>query len=67
MSDEPKVNLCTEVHICDLCLDGEGGTCWVPGCTFWGKIATDVPIRDTLLQFGGTIIDFGAGVTGEGE
>lgn len=21
--------------ICELCLDGEGGECHVPGCAFW--------------------------------
>lgn len=35
-----------QLRLCDLCLDGAGGQCHVPGCALWIKSAPDVPIRD---------------------
>jgi hypothetical protein len=32
-------------YVCDLCLDGAGGECHVPGCTYW---LNDAPTGDTL-------------------
>ena len=35
-----------ELVLCDLCLDGTGGECHVPGCALWLNRASDLPIRD---------------------
>lgn len=32
--------------LCNLCLDGKGGECHVPGCALWMSTAPDLPIRD---------------------
>lgn len=44
MSD-PQLNY-VEIVLCDLCLDGAGGECHVPGCALWMSRAPDIPIRD---------------------
>lgn len=33
------------VYLCDLCVAGEGGICWTPGCALWAKSAPDVPLK----------------------
>jgi hypothetical protein len=35
-----------QIYLCDLCLDGAGGQCHVPGCALWFKSAPDISIRD---------------------
>jgi hypothetical protein len=42
---EPQLHRVT-LTICDLCLDGAGGECHVPGCAMWISAAPDIPIRD---------------------
>ena len=53
---EPAVHCC-EVWLCDLCLDGAGGSCNVPGCVLIRKTAPDAPIRDevTVLPEGSDV------------
>lgn len=43
MSTEPEVQE-VSLYICDLCLDGVGGECHVPGCAFWMVDAPGVPL-----------------------
>jgi hypothetical protein len=39
-----------EMYLCDPCLDGEGGECHVPGCSFWMSAApVGVPLRERQL------------------
>lgn len=59
MSEEPKLNIVDGLHICDLCLDGAGGECHVPGCILWINRAPDLPIREQIVDFGGSIRDAG--------
>lgn len=35
-----------EIVLCNLCLNGKGGECHVPGCALWMSTAPDVPIRE---------------------
>lgn len=30
--------------LCSLCLNGEGGECHTPGCSFWMHAAPDIPV-----------------------
>jgi hypothetical protein len=55
MTSEPRLNTVTGVLICDKCLDGVGGICNTPGCLFIRKTAPDLPLRQTIADFGGTI------------
>jgi hypothetical protein len=38
------------VSLCELCLDGVGGECHVPGCALWMKAAPDVPLNRDLIE-----------------
>jgi hypothetical protein len=38
-----------ELVICDLCLDGTGGVCNVPGCAFCRKTAPDISLRGEVV------------------
>jgi hypothetical protein len=42
---EARLNIVT-LTLCDLCLDGAGGECHVPGCALWMSQAPDIPIRE---------------------
>jgi hypothetical protein len=55
MSNEPRINLVDGIRLCDLCLDGAGGECHTPGCVMFINRAPDIPLRDTIVQCGGTI------------
>lgn len=46
--NETKLEIVT-VQICELCLDGKGGICNVPGCVLCRNTAPDLPIRDSVL------------------
>lgn len=37
------------IPICDLCLNGAGGECHVPGCGFFLNRAPDIPLRSAAL------------------
>jgi hypothetical protein len=45
---EPTVHRVV-VWICDLCLDGAGGECHVPGCALFLNRAPDCTIRNNPL------------------
>lgn len=32
--------------VCEMCLVGDGGQCWVPGCAFWASRAPTKPLYD---------------------
>jgi len=51
----PGLNLVTNVHWCDLCLDGAGGECHTPGCIFYLSTAPDIPLRKNIIERGGII------------
>ena len=55
MDNEPKLNIVNNIRMCDLCLDGEGGVCGVPGCIMCRSVAPDIPKREEILLSGGTI------------
>lgn len=43
---EPEVAVrFVQLWLCDLCLDGVGGQCHVPGCALWLNTAPDLPLR----------------------
>lgn len=48
---EPTVTV-VSIPLCDLCLDGAGGECHVPGCALYMKPAPDVEIRSSVQSFG---------------
>lgn len=52
---EPTLHQVTTT-ICSLCLDGEGGECHTPGCILWLNRAPDLPLRESILEFGGSIV-----------
>ena len=52
---EPTLNRVMGIYLCDPCLDGAGGICHTPGCAMWMKTAPDIPIRDYVIDAGGTI------------
>ena len=52
---EPMTNICNGVRLCDLCLGGRGGICWVPGCLLFMSQSPDIEIRDTIGLSGGEI------------
>ena len=41
---DPGLNRVTLI-LCDLCLNGAGGECHVPGCAFWLNRAPDLSLR----------------------
>lgn len=45
--DEPQLHRLS-LQVCDLCLDGEGGECHVPGCAFWMHAAPMDVLLDVL-------------------
>ena len=45
MHSDPRLNRVTMI-LCDLCLDGAGGECHVPGCALWLNRAPDISLRD---------------------
>lgn len=47
MSDRVDLQF-VSLWLCDLCLDGEGGECHMPGCALWMNRAPDLPIRDKV-------------------
>jgi hypothetical protein len=47
MNDEVKTHRVT-MWLCDLCLDGKGGECHVPGCALYLNRAPDLPLRNSL-------------------
>jgi len=54
------LNLVSNVHICDQCLDGAGGECHTPGCILFLNRGPDIPIRDSVLLTSGTIEPLGS-------
>jgi hypothetical protein len=46
---EPELEL-VAVMICNLCLDGVGGECHVPGCLFWMNDAPANSIRVAAIK-----------------
>lgn len=44
MRAEPELRRIS-LWLCDLCLDGEGGECHVPGCSLYLNRAPDLNIR----------------------
>jgi len=56
LASEPKISICNNVRICELCLGGRGGECHVPGCVFWMVSAPDIPIRRKIIDLGGNVI-----------
>jgi hypothetical protein len=55
MAQEPKLNIVSGIYLCDACLDGVGGECHTPGCALWISRAPDIPIREKVVDCGGTI------------
>jgi hypothetical protein len=51
-----------QLHLCDLCLDGAGGQCHVPGCSLWLNRAPDIALRGNP---GVTITDEDGGERGD--
>lgn len=47
------------LHLCEPCLNGEGGQCHTPGCALWINRAPDLPLRDSPFV---TVIDVEADV-----
>lgn len=45
---EPAINVVT-LHLCDLCLDGQGGTCNVPACALCRSRAPNIFLRDSPM------------------
>lgn len=45
--NEPKLTAVTVV-LCNLCLDGKGGECHVPGCAMYLNRAPDLSLRDKV-------------------
>jgi len=43
-SADPTLNH-VNLILCDLCLDGVGGECHVPGCAMWLNSAPDLELR----------------------
>jgi len=52
-----KINVFDKIHLCDACLDGEGGECHTPGCALIYSRAPDIPIRQTLFDYGAKVVD----------
>jgi hypothetical protein len=49
VTQDPEIPVrLVQLHLCDLCLDGAGGQCHVPGCALWIKSAPDISIRDLV-------------------
>lgn len=48
---EPEARF-VRLAICDLCLDGMGGECHVPGCAFWMAEAPTSPLRHAIEILG---------------
>lgn len=49
-----KLNRVT-MTLCDKCLDGDGGECFVPGCSLWMVSAPDINLRERIVDLGGSI------------
>lgn len=73
---EPEIPVhLVQMHLCDLCLNGEGGQCHTPGCALWINRAPDLSLRDNafvkVIAEGGwpadgiqvTVIDLDSGDT----
>jgi hypothetical protein len=45
MADDAIAVRTVTLWLCDLCLDGAGGECHVPGCSLWMNRAPDIPLR----------------------
>jgi len=46
---EPRV-LTVTLRLCELCLNGAGGECHVPGCALWLNRAPDMAIHRELYE-----------------
>lgn len=46
---EPQVH-CVALWLCDLCLDGVGGECHVPGCALYLNRAPDLSLREHVTR-----------------
>ena len=53
----PRLNKVTakDLLICDACIDGDGGECHTPECLLWLCRAPDLPLRDRIEMYGGSI------------
>lgn len=51
------LNLVSGIRLCSPCIDGAGGECHTPGCLLWICRAPDLPLREKIADFGGSIIE----------
>lgn len=56
MGDIPELNIVDGMRLCSQCLDGKGGICHAPGCMLIRCTAPDIPIRESIIEQGGSII-----------
>ena len=46
VTHEPEIPVhLVQMHLCELCLNGEGGQCHTPGCALWINRAPDLSLR----------------------
>lgn len=52
---EPATFIVDGLRICEFCLDGKGGECHSPGCVLFLSKAPDIPLREKIVLFGGSV------------